>query len=111
MSSTYEVKITKQALEQMEEIVSYISEELCAPDAARNLLMILEERISELSSMPKRAALIEEEPWKSQGIRKIIVNNFLVYFWIDEIHEKVQVIAVIYHKMDQAEQLNKLRLM
>ena len=34
----YEVKVTMQALEQMKEIVHYISKDLMAPDAADNLL-------------------------------------------------------------------------
>ena len=38
MGMTYEVKVTRQALEQMQEITHYIAHELCAPDAAYNLL-------------------------------------------------------------------------
>ena len=34
----YEVRVTRQALEQMKEIVHYISNDLMAPDAADNLL-------------------------------------------------------------------------
>ena len=34
----YEVRVTRQALEQMKEIVHYISNDLMAPDAAGNLL-------------------------------------------------------------------------
>ena len=35
----------------------------------------------------------------------IVVKNFLVYFWIDEANEKVQITAVIYSKRDQISQL------
>ena len=34
----YEVRVTRLALEQMKEIVHYISNDLMAPDAADNLL-------------------------------------------------------------------------
>lgn len=34
----YEVRVTRQALEQMKEIVHYISNDLMAPDAADNCL-------------------------------------------------------------------------
>lgn len=34
----YEVRVTRQALEQMKEIVHYISNDLMTPDAADNLL-------------------------------------------------------------------------
>ena len=38
MAITYEVKVTRQALEQMQEITHYIAHELYAPDAAYSLL-------------------------------------------------------------------------
>ena len=55
-----------------------------------------------------RQARIEEEPWRSEGIRKIVVKNFLVYYWIDDKCNKVQVTAVIYSKRDQIEQLKNM---
>ena len=110
MAVVYEVKITAQAESQMAEIVDYITNELLAPDAADNLLTKLEKSILGLSRFPEKYQLIEEEPWRSEGVRKIVVNNFLVYFWIDKNQKKVQVFAVIYEKRDQIEQLRHLSL-
>ncbi len=39
--------------------------------------------------------------WKQEGIRKTIVENFLIYYWADKKNLKVQVIAVIYNRRDQ----------
>lgn len=110
MAVVYEVKITAQSESQMAEIVDYITNELLAPDAADNLLTKLEKSILGLSRFPEKHQLIEEEPWRSEGVRKIVVNNFLVYFWIDKNQKKVQVFAVIYEKRDQIEQLRHLSL-
>lgn len=52
----YEVRITRQALEQMKEIVHYISNDLMAPDAADNLLDKMKADITKLSSFPKKHA-------------------------------------------------------
>ena len=65
----------------------------------------MKEEIEKLSFFPKRYALIKEEPWKSKGIRKIVVRNFFVYYWIDDRNHIVQVAAIIYSKRNQAEQL------
>ncbi|MFA9465192.1 MAG: type II toxin-antitoxin system RelE/ParE family toxin [Velocimicrobium sp.] len=108
MPENYEVKITRQALEQMKEIVHYISHELLAPEATSNLLTNMELTINSLSEMPGRITLIDEEPWHSEGIRKTAVKNYLIYFWIDEENKKVQVTAVIYEKRDQIKQLLKM---
>lgn len=105
----YEVKVTRQALEQMREIVHYISYDLMAPEAANHLLDNIKAAISTLDSLPKRHALIEEEPWRSEGIRKIIVKNFLVYYWVDDNNNKVHITAVIYNKRDQIKQLTDMK--
>lgn len=106
----YEVKVTRQAVDQMKEIVHYISYDLMAPDAAEHLLDKLQMEILRLSDFPKRNALIEEEPWRSEGVRKIIVKNFLVYYWVDDENRRVQVTAVIYNRRDQIRQLTNMDL-
>ena len=104
----YTVKVTKMAYEHMQEIVKYISGELCAPDAAGKLLDEFQSSIEGLAEMPERYSLVDEEPWRTEGMRKIIVKNFLIYFWIDEHNMKVQVTGVIYGRRDQVVQLAKL---
>ena len=106
MDKIYNVKITSQAEEQIQEIIHYITHELKAPDAALHLLEALEDSFSSLAHFPQRAALINEEPWHMNGIHRLPVKNFLVYFWIDEDNMRVQVTAVIYEKRDQLHQLS-----
>lgn len=108
MENEYEVKVTRQALEQMRAIIHYISYDLMAPEAAQNLLNDLKSAIIKLAVLPKRHSLIEEEPWRSEGVRKIVVKNFLVYYWIDDENNKVQITAVIYSKRDQIKQLKNM---
>ncbi|MBS4007436.1 MAG: type II toxin-antitoxin system RelE/ParE family toxin [Clostridium sp.] len=106
----YFVKITTQADEQLQAIVKYITSDLKAPKAALRLLDEIENATSSLSEFPHRVALTEEEPWRSLGIHKMPVKNFLVYFWIDEENSKVQVTAVIYGKCDQINQLSQMNM-
>ncbi len=58
--------------------------------------------------MPARIPLTAEEPWHSQGIHKMVVKNFLVYFWIDDKNLCVWVTAVIYGRRNQRQQLEKM---
>ena len=107
MDGTYLVKVTEQAQKQLRDIVDYIASDCQAPDAAKRLLELLENKIMALAQFPHRIALTEEEPWHSYNVHKMTVKNFLVYFWIDEDARKVQVIAVIYNKRDQIDKLTK----
>lgn len=106
----YIVKITSQAEKQIQEIVHYIVHELKAPDAALHLLDALEVSFDSLTHFPHRVALIDEEPWRTNGIHRLPIKNFFVYFWIDEDNMNVQITAVIYSKRDQLQQLSQMNM-
>ena len=97
----YEVKLTPQALGQIVETVQYISKTLLEPEIARKWADTLQREIRKLDSMPSRHPLTEEEPWRTKGIRKMPVKNFLVYYLVDEEKKTVWVTAVIYGRRDQ----------
>lgn len=104
----YEVKLTAQAIGQMEETVQYISKILMEPEIAHKWADILQCEIGKLDSMPSRYPLTEEEPWRAQGVRKMTVKNFLVYYLIDEEKKAVWVTAVIYGRRDQIAALSDM---
>ena len=108
MDKTYYVKVTSQAESQIQEILKYITHELKAPETALHLLDTLENAFASLKHIPQRIALMEIEPWRTNGIRRLPVKNFLVYFWIDEDNLKVQITAIIYDKRDQLRQLSQM---
>lgn len=101
----YEVRITLQAQAHLREIRDYIAQKLLAPEAAKNTVQRLGTVMASLSQMPKRVPLIEEEPWRSEGVRVRAVRNFLIYFWVNEAEKTVQIIAVIYARRDQTRSL------
>lgn len=74
----YEVRVTRQALEQIKEIVHYISNDLMAPDAAHNLLDKMKAEVTKLSSFPKKHDLIDEEPWRTEGVRKVVIPSIII---------------------------------
>ena len=106
----YEVRITLQAQAHLREIRDYIAQKLLAPEAAKNTVQRLGTVMASLSQMPQRVPLIEEEPWRSEGVRVRAVRNFLIYFWVNEAEKTVQVIAVIYARRDQTSVLSQLDL-
>lgn len=110
MGERYVVKATRQAQEQLREIVDYVSSTLQAPEAAFHLLDALETAMTSLSRFPDRIALTEEEPWHSRRIHKMPVQNFIVYFWIDKAAHRVQVTAVVYGRRDQTRQLAQMEM-
>lgn len=105
MDNIYEVKLSAQAQSQLREIIQYISVDLQAPGTAIKMLDLLGNEIASLSAFPNRIPLISEEPWHSQGIHKMAVKNYLVYFWVDDSNQAVQVTAIVYGRRDQKQLL------
>ena len=106
----YHVRITAQAQEHLAAIRDYIANELLAPDAAKNMLLLLGKEMSSLARMPLRVKRVDEEPWRSEGVRMKAVKNYLIYFWVNEAEQTVQVFAVIYARRDQINALAGLEL-
>ena len=97
----YEVRLTAQAIGQIEETVHYLSKTLLVPEIAQKWVDVLQSEIQKLGSLPARHPLTEEEPWHTRGIRKMPVKNFLVYYRIDEEKSAVWITAVLYGRRDR----------
>ena len=73
----YEVRLTAQAIEQIQEIVRYISHILLVPETARKWADTLQSEIAKLDFMPIRYPLTEEEPWHKKEYVKCLLRTFL----------------------------------
>lgn len=105
---SYEVIMTPDAIEDLTGLRDYISGVLLAPDTALSYIQFLRKKISSLEYMPGSIAPVQDEPWHSMGIRKIIAKNFYIYYRIDEDNKIVYVLNVIYSRRDQLRILEKL---
>ena len=99
------VFLTPQAERQLREIIHHISHELLEPGTADALLTALEAAFFSLRQLPQRVPLVAEQPWHDQGVRKLLCRNFLIYFLPEPATRQVQILAVIYGRRDQLNQL------
>lgn len=104
----YEVVLTPDAVSDLVELRDYIARVLLAPDTALRYTRAIREEIAALETMPARFALLPDEPWRSRGIRRMTVKNFLVYYRVDEDALRVFVLNVIYARRDQLKVLSEL---
>ena len=79
----YEVKITDEALADMEKIYNYIANELLAPENAMGQYNRIADAILTLDAIPERFSLFELEPEHSWGMRRMGVDNYLVCYMVD----------------------------
>lgn len=104
----YQVRMTGHAIEQVRETVRYISFTLQAPDTALQWAARLEAAMASLDHMPARFPRTPEEPWHTEGIHRMPVENFLVYYWINEGRQTVWITAVLYVRRDQLPLLREM---
>ncbi len=79
----YLVKITHDAYADMEDLYNYIASVLNAPENALNQYNRIADAILSLDIFPERYGIFEEEPEHSLGIRKMIVDNYVVCYVVD----------------------------
>ncbi len=91
----YSIVITKPAELDIEEIVRYIATEILAPATADGLLQRFSETVITLEELPYRNGLVRDERLALQGIRKIMIDNYLVFYTINEKHKTVTIIRIL----------------
>ena len=95
----YKIQITNTALSDMEEIYSYIAEQLQSPEAAMGQYNRIADAIETLDTFPERVKLMETEEERTLEVRQMPVDNFSVFFHIRE--ERVIITNVLYSASDK----------
>ena len=96
----YRIELTDKAKKDMLEIYAYISDNLKEPNVAGKLLDKIEREILKLKTMPMRHAIERDEQLKLRKLRKIIVDNYLVFYTVHEKSETVFIVRVLYARRD-----------
>jgi len=101
----YEIEMTEAAKKDLQSIFEYIAFILQEPENARNQMRRLESRILSLDTMPERYKSYDKEPWHSQGVRILPVDNFIVFYIPDANTKIVTIIRILYSGRDIEKQL------
>ena len=105
----YQVKLTNNAIVCLKDAIGYISKVLLEPKIAQCWSDRIKKEILSLDHMPLRYPLVDEEPWRTEGIRKMMtVESFIVYYWVDRDTATVWITAVVYGKRDQISVLRNM---
>jgi|SRR3712207_4772464 len=101
----YLVYTTKEAEEDLKGIYAHITFNLLSSQNAREQIHRIQKSIQSLSEFPRRYRLMEDEPWKSRGLRIMACDNFLIFYLIREEKDEVLVSRVLYGKRNIKEVL------
>lgn len=96
----YGVYMTHTATEDLKGIVSYIVSELREPSIAKKLMGNIKEAVLSLQQMPTRHSLLGDANLAAQGIRKIVVDNYIAFYTVSEKDEVVTIVRILYSRRD-----------
>lgn len=94
----YNVQITNEALTDMEQLYNYIAYVLLSPENAMGQYNWIADAILTLDTFPDRFGIIDSESEHSKEIRRMLVDNYSVFFVIQD--DKVIVTDVLYSASD-----------
>ena len=105
--ASYEVILTPFAIQRLEDLFDYIAKDLLVPETAVAYVKAIRDDLDSLSLLPGRIKPIASEPWHSKGVRRLLTQNYVAYYQIDDTAKKVFVIDVIYNRRDQLSALER----
>ena len=100
MSDTYSIIYSSEAKDDLREIYSYIAYDLQAPETAEGQVNRIRKEIRSLDFMPSRYAVVDWEPWKSMGMHRVPVDNFIVDYVVNNGSRTITVIRIFYGGRD-----------
>ena len=102
----FDVSYSAEARQDLRDIYEYIAYELLVPETAARQAERIMKAARSLKQIPMRYRLYEREPWHSQGLRVLPVDNYLVFYLPDETNATVSIIRIMYGGRDIENQLN-----
>ncbi len=108
MAVEYSFKFTEKAEEDLDDILKYISEELSNPSAASGLAQKIFECIDNVRAFPESGLLVENEFLSDKTLRRVLVENYSVYYKFDDNDKMIYIIRLVYSRRDMNELFKQL---
>lgn len=96
----FNLLISDTAEKDLLEIISYLKNELSYPNSAKLLLNKIRKETSKLKNMPFLYPLLQDEILAARGIRKLCIDNIIIFYIITEKDKNITVIRILHAKRD-----------
>lgn len=92
----YEIEFTEDCRDEINEIYEYISEKLVAENSAKKLMRKMRDAVMDLSETPNLYMKIEKTDRNKREFRRMVIDNFVVLYTVDESSKKVYIAHMYY---------------
>ena len=108
MDCKYSYRFTRKAEKDLDDILQYISIELANPLAAQKLGRNIFEKIDTICIFPETGAPVDNEFLADKLVRKLPVDNYILYYKTDYDEKVIFVLRIVYGKRNLDEVLKKI---
>lgn len=108
MECKYSYRFTEKAEQDFDEILQYISVDLVNPTAAQNLGRKVFEKIDIVRAFPDSGALIDNEFLSDKTVRKLSVDNYVIYYKAHYDERIISILRIVYGKRNLDEILKTM---
>jgi len=98
LENKYRLKIVPKAEEDLNDIFYYIALELNNKSAAEKLINQFSNKVLRLQDFPFSCSVVEDPFLKDKGYRKLIIDNYIVFYIVNEAEQQVVVMRVLYSR-------------
>ncbi|MCX7843064.1 MAG: type II toxin-antitoxin system RelE/ParE family toxin [Clostridia bacterium] len=96
----YNLVIAEAAEADLNEIADYISYELKEPTTALKQLARIQEAMATLEELPERHSLVQDKYLAAKGIRKLPIDNYLLFYTVNKSANTVNIVRVLHGRRD-----------
>ena len=96
MNKKYIIIIEKYAQKDLESIYNYICNKLVNKEAAIKLLNKINDKFNSIVLFPKSAPLINNDYVKNKNIRKLLIDNYIAFYEVDDTNKVIRIIRIMY---------------
>lgn len=90
----YNIEYSKESKEDLVGIKQYIKYNLQEPETAQKLISKIRKEINNLKYNPKINSIIDDDIIKRIEIRKLIVDNYIVFYRIK--NNSIEIVRIMY---------------
>ena len=107
MNDRFSLIYSPESIDDLRDIFAYISVSLSESTIARKQVERIRTAVKTLDQLPLRNPLVEWEPWSTYQMRKLLVDNYIVFYLVDTENKTVSVIRILYGGRDLEAVLTK----
>ena len=104
----YNYFFTEKAENDLDGIIKHISVNLANKSAAQNFFVKVFENVETICAYPETGLLINNEYVADKGVRRVLIDNYVMYYKTDADNKHIYIVRILYGKRNLTEIIKEL---